>query len=421
MSAPPASQRLSPLTEKLLCGVLLAVALLQFAWYFVYRPLAMHGVDFTVLWRASRQVLLGASAYSQPAVLIGPGGWEVFKYPQFLALATAWLGALPFYTAETVWKLFLLGCCALVGWSSVRLACTHAHGGEGPGLPWMTPRLAAVGMLLALSMFSSFAWSLELGQVGPILALLLLWAYLECRRQRDLWAGSALALAMLIKLVPALIIVQGAIHRRWKAVLGALAIAAAYLMGLAAFGLLRDEFRYFTLIVPSIPRLTTIVSHSLIQWLVARCAPATLADPQRHAAAITATQAVFLVIYFVPLVIAAWRGRTWASCFPVALVGLPLVSPVLEGHHFVILWAAWVAHYTLFIEGRMSARLAALLLLCWLPIFLVTTFHQLMTDAPLHFVPTFANVAVWILSIVAAQRTDELTHRKSAPEGFQPH
>jgi len=381
----------------------------------------MHGVDFTVLWRASRQVLLGASVYSEPAVLIGPGPWEVFKYPQLLALATAWLGALPFDTAETVWKLLLLACCALVGWSSVQLACTHARRGEGPGLPWMTARLAALGMLLALSMFSSFAWSLALGQVGPVLALLLLWAYLACRRQRDLWAGSALTLATLIKLAPVLILVQGAIHRRWKAVLAALVIAAAYIMGLAACGLLRDEFLYFTEIVPSIPRLTTIVSFSLIQWLVDHCAPASLADRQRHSTAMVAVQAVSLVVYFVPLATMAWRGRTWASCFPVALVGIPIVSPVLEGHHFVILWAAWVAHYTLFVEGRIPARLAVVLLLCWLPIFLVTTFYHLMTWQALCFVPTFANVAVWILSIGVAQQTDENAHRKSASEGVQPH
>lgn len=378
-----------------------AVSLLQFCYYFLWVPFSMHGVDFTVLWRTARQVWEGHPTYVPPAVLIGPDHWEVFKYPQFLAVVCAWLGALELSQAEVVWKILMVACslgCGILAASLAASAAEPQSFGRARAAV-CSPTLARVGAFLALSSYSSFGWSIELGQVGPLLALLVLGAYAAARARRQAGAGAVLAVAALVKVLPSLLVVQAMFHRRWRVVAAAAAVALSYGAVLVVLGRLDDELHYFRVVVPKLAYLAHPVSYSLIEWLILRFSPEALASPERFVTVQHSWLAVMLFFYFLAMATLVRRGCRWLDGLTPALVGLLVLSPVVEGHHYVILWAAWVHHYLLFLRGKINSWRVAVLTVCWLPIFLSASFHKHMTAEEVRFIPTFATLALWFASL----------------------
>ncbi len=394
---------LSQKQQKVLAGFFIAVAILQLSYYFVYRPLSMHGVDFTVLWRAAHQVCIGASPYDPPEVLIGKDGWEVFKYPQFLALVMSWLGLFPLYSAEVIWKIILL----VASFAALDLSLRHLRKQLSSLSPPLCPSpqsrfLALAGMVLAYSLFSPLSWSLELGQVGSLLLLLMLAAAMSISARRDVSVGLFFSLATLIKLTPVFLLFQGGLHRRWKSVLAAALTIVLYAALLGGAGFWREEIRYFTEVLPSIPQLTRLVSHSFLD-LLAHLVMWGGGDAISHDAPVqTVLHAGASVVYLAVLFSLAWRGLSWEECYPVGLIGVLVISPVVEGHHYVILWPAWLAQYGLVLQRRLPLWLGVMILGAWLPIFLATTFAHRVGGAAWQYVPAVSCAILWVLSILVA-------------------
>ncbi|MCX7625743.1 MAG: DUF2029 domain-containing protein [Candidatus Sumerlaeaceae bacterium] len=333
---------------------------------------------------------------------MGSDGWEVFKYPQFLAALTSWLGACPLRIAELIWKLFMLSCILLIGGLSARHILAASDRGE-QCLPWRLYRSLHVGgTLAALSFFSPLSWSLELGQVGPLLALVVLIAYLAISSGNESRASVATALGALIKVSPGLLLFPFVIRRRWHAVNASAAVLITYMAALAFLVRLRDELTYFTSVAPEIPALTHYVSHSLFQILtkVARVDPDQ--TPEGYRLSLVAFQSIALVLYLAMLGMLARRKCSLGQLWLVSLTGLVVISPVVEGHHFVVLWPAFLEFYRNVLVGRLPRVFVPLHVLVWLPIFLSAPLNKLSTAETLRFLPTTAALILWLLTSILA-------------------
>lgn len=404
MQKPTNAKKIFPVGEWVLFYLLIGIAVGQFGFYFLYVPFHMHGVDFTVLWRAARQLLRGEPVYMPPPVLVGQDHWEVFKYPQFLAGLTAWLGALPLERAEFIWKTLMVGCIIATGWISAAVVwrtCRQAPGAR----TYVSPRVALAGIIASLSLFSPLAWSLELGQVGPFLMLMLTLAFRSQLRCEYLRAGVWIGLASLLKVQPVLLYVPHVLWRKWRALVAAVILAAAYVLTLAAVGRLRDEIQYFSAILPDVPRLAHVVSFSVFGALSELLHLDPTASPERYQMLLATHEAIALGGYLGVLWILKRSGSGFTQCWIVALVALPLVSPVLEGHHFVILWPAWLWHVLLGLRGRLPRHLLIILILCWLPILQAGSFHRLTTTHALRYIPVLGNAALFTASVILALRS----------------
>jgi alpha-1,2-mannosyltransferase len=144
---------------------------------------------------------------------------SAYIYPPLLAVALRPLALLPYHRANQIW--FLLN-ASLFAASLVLLA-----GWRASGLRFE----AAAGILLLAINFHPTYRSFACGQVGLVMLLLTAGALWALERDRDLLAGSAVALAAAIKLTPAILIVYFLAVRRYRAA------AAAVLAGLVLLGL----------------------------------------------------------------------------------------------------------------------------------------------------------------------------------------
>jgi alpha-1,2-mannosyltransferase len=408
----PRGRALSPQTVLLIRVAFLLVAIFQFSAYFVARPFSMHGVDYTVLWRAAHQLVHGQGVYDHPPILIGNDHWEVFKYPQFTAFAFSWLGWIRGFAGEVVWKVLMLTCLGgaiamMFPWR--RLLTDIPSGSAGPPRPdggrdLVARNLPLIAALL-LSVFSPASWALSIGQIGPLILLLatcLTWALLA---RRDGVAGVFWALLCLIKVSPVLLAVYFLIFRRRRVLAMGGVVFAGYAALLAISGRIGDELRYVREIVPEIPYLARVVSYSVSRWITLGFFPAAEANAEWFLSIQRNASLAGTGIYAATAVALKRSGASLADALPTAILGLMLVSPVLEGHHFVLIWPALILHLTLWNRGRVTDAAIAMAMIAWGCILATTTFHQLGTSEAGRFVPTGANIALWCTSVWAAART----------------
>ncbi|AXA36371.1 MAG: hypothetical protein KatS3mg130_1526 [Candidatus Sumerlaea sp.] len=394
-------------TPRYLYVALWALSVAYFAYYYVYKPFSMHGVDFTVLWRAAENFVHGRSVYAEPPILVGADGWEVFKYPQFSALLFSWLAFLPFEIAEWCWKGLLLAAVVVSTWVTYRWVSEADN--EVTSLaapkPLLDRRLLLPLVALSISMFSPLSWALQLGQVGPLLALLLLLHFWLLHRKHELLAGSVWALSVLVKVVPIAMVVYYVAFRRWRFLLGALGTGAFYLLALLVLGRLHDEWDYVVRVAPDIAALTKHVSRSLSHFgeLVASgMFPTESAWMQRIERGIIGGAALLYVLSAAWL---AYRRVNQEAALASAVVGLIVISPVVEGHHFVVLLPALAVQARMWLLGQIQPTQGLIIVLAWLPIFVATLFHQYTTALFQQFIPTLSSFVLWLSSIWAAFST----------------
>lgn len=402
------SQAPSELTPtRYLCVALWGLALTYFGYYYVYKSFSMHGVDFTVLWRAAENFVQGRSVYAEPPILVGADHWEVFKYPQFSAILFSWLALLPFEIAEWCWKGLLLTTVLLS--AGVTNHWVSKAGDMVTSLtaprPFLDRRLVAPLVALAFSMFSPLSWALQLGQVGPLLALLLLLHFWLLHRKHELLAGSVWALSILVKVVPIALIVYYVAFRRWRMLVGALGTVAVYLMALLVLGRLHDEWDYVVRVAPDIAALTKHVSRSLSHFgelVVSGLLPRETVWMHRIQHGIIGGA---VTLYVLSAGWLAYRRVNQEAVLASAVVGLIVISPVVEGHHFVVLLPALAIHARMWLLGQLRPTQGFVILLAWLPIFVATLFHQYTTALFPQYVPTLSSFVLWLSSIWVAFST----------------
>jgi hypothetical protein len=194
--------------NRIMKGAAVLFCLLCAAWYFhetvvtVVPSLGDHS-DFTPYHEAARNILTGKT----PFVTLG------YIYPPLLAYLLTPLALMSYLKARWIWFLISQGCLLAAA-----------------ALMWRATKRDWIG---ACSI--AFVWasgdaapeSLGLGQIGPLLTLLLALAY----TQREWRQTAAVAFGVALKLIPGVLGIVFLVRREWRA-FGMLAAASLVLLAL---------------------------------------------------------------------------------------------------------------------------------------------------------------------------------------------
>jgi hypothetical protein len=311
------------------------------------------GYDFRAYHAAAARVLDGEPLYDLS--FQAAGGFGLFYYPPFFAPLIVPFGLLPEATATWVWILLLLA-AFLAGVAILPVS---------RAVRWWIVLLAGLGWL--------FAYSVKLGQVGPILFLLFAigWRWLDDPAR----VGASAALGTAVKLQPAVLFVWALLTRRWGAIaiggglLAILAVLATLLAGVEAWpdfvrlvGQVADPISTPKNATPGAVAFQLGVPAdvaSWIQWLAMALALGAVVAAARWATAeasylvaAIASQLLspvlwdhYAVLLLLPVAYLCSSGRWWALAIPIAtslpLVGLgpPVLYPIAFGVSLVAtLW-----------------------------------------------------------------------------------
>ncbi len=270
------------------------------------------GYDYHAYANAADRLIHGRPLYD-PAVNVA-GGFAIYLYPPpFVALALPF-ALLPASIAPVAWIAAMLG-TFLVG---VAL------------LPVRREVAWAIVLLGGLSW--PLAYSLKLGQVGPLLFLLFAagWRWLD----RPGRLGLMIALGTIVKVQPAILLVWAGLTRRWQAV------GVALLVGLVA-----------ALLATLLTGLTTWSDY--VELLRRVSAPVTTAHnftpgavAYQLGASEAAAGAIQLAVTVGVLLVTVWAAlRTPAEVgYLTAVIASQLLSPLLWDHYAMLLLlpVAWL-------------------------------------------------------------------------------
>src|SRR5262245_11199527 len=176
--------------------------------------------DFATFYSAAHCFAAGQDPYDPQALraTASHGGWvgRYFYPPPFAAVFVRPLAALPFATARRVWVV--IEAAAYIG------AAWIAAGAVGAVPLVATVPRAVLTVALALP-FAPLYLDLRLGSVRGLLLLCVTLALRARAALRARRAGFWLALAIVLKLAPAVLLVYWALRREWRLVGAALATA----------------------------------------------------------------------------------------------------------------------------------------------------------------------------------------------------
>ena len=327
------------------------------------------GYDFLAYHAAAARVLAGQPAYDTS--FAAAGGFGLFYYPPtFIPLV------LPFG--------LLAPAVATWAWIGVLLA---AFGAGVAALPVSRTTRWVIVLLAAVSW--PFLYAVKLGQVGPLLFLLLAvgWRWME----RGPVLGTTGALGAAIKIQPGLILAWAVLTRRWGAalwgagVLGVLALLATLVAGAGAWT------DFVSLITRVSDPITT--PHNFTPGAVAY----QLGVPRDTAALV---QWVSMAAAAVAVVVTALRLAAVPS-YLVAVIASQLLSPILWDHYALLLLlpVAWLLD-----RGRP-----------WAVLFVLATPVFLVGSLPAWVYP----LAFWacLLAVVAEGASER---RAARPAGAEP-
>jgi alpha-1,2-mannosyltransferase len=270
------------------------------------------GFDYGAYAAAALRLVHGQPLYDTSVNV--SGGFLFFYYPPPFVLLALPFALLPSAAEPEVWiaamaAAFLAGAALLPVRREVRWAIVLLG-----GLSW------------------PLAYSLKLGQVGPLLFLLFAagWRWLE----RPGRLGTVIALGTMVKIQPAVVLAWAALDRRWRTIGVAIAfLAAAALVAslLTGFGTWAD---YVTVLRQVSAPVTT--PHNFTPGAIAFQLGAS-------EAVATAIQLAVTVAVLVAIVCTALRSPAEVG-FLTAVTASQLLSPVLWDHYAMLLLlpVAWL-------------------------------------------------------------------------------
>lgn len=261
--------------------------------------------DFLAYHGAAVRILNGEPLYDLS--FQAAGGFGLFYYPPMFAPLIVPFGLLPEAAAVWLWIAVLLA-SFVIGVAILPVSRTAR---------WWIVLLAGAGLL--------FAYSVKLGQVGPILFLLFAigWRWLE----RPAVVGIAAGLGTAVKLQPAIVFVWALLTRRWTVVL----VGAGLLVVLAIAATLLAGFGAWSDFVQLLGQVTDPISTPK------NAAPGAVAFQMGASVELASiVQWVSVVVVLVAVVVAA-RSATAEASYLVAVVASQLLSPVLWDHYAVLL------------------------------------------------------------------------------------
>jgi hypothetical protein len=262
------------------------------------------GFDFLAYHAAAVRVLNGEPLYDLS--FQAAGGFGLFYYPPMFAPLILPFGLLSETAAVWSW-IALLVVSFVVGVAILPVSRT---------VRWWVLLLAGVGLL--------FAYSVKLGQVGPILFLLFAigWRWLDNPAAVGVTGGLGTA----VKLQPGIVLVWAVLTRRWAEVIigGALLV----ILGLAATllagsGIWSDFVRLVGQVADPI---TTPKNAS----------PGAILYQAGASVEVASTVQWVSVLAVLAAVVAASRWATAEASYLVAVVASQLLSPVLWDHYALL-------------------------------------------------------------------------------------
>jgi alpha-1,2-mannosyltransferase len=175
--------------------------------------------DFNVYYFAAREVAAGRDPYQNSL-----GSWNTYLYPPLLAEMIVPLAMLPLPAAAYLWFLINVGSVAAAAWMAASLAAKDAL------IARDKRPLVAVAAVILIARF--VLDNLHLGQVNNLVAALSVAHLYFYAKRRPFASAAALALAVSIKLTPAILIVYQIAKLRLKLV--SLCIAMLALLTVAS-------------------------------------------------------------------------------------------------------------------------------------------------------------------------------------------
>jgi len=142
-------------------------------------------------------------------------------YPPSSYILFAPLGALPLGVVAVLWYAVNLACTLLIA-----LTVRDLLGRTALTSPW--------GWAATLSVLPAFIGTVLLGQNAPLLIVLVLLAYRLASRGRDLAAGALIAVAALIKVIPAVCLLPFVVRGRLRVAAGFAAAVLFVVLGLGS-------------------------------------------------------------------------------------------------------------------------------------------------------------------------------------------
>lgn len=263
------------------------------------------GYDFLAYHAAAARVLQGQPLYDLS--FESAGGFGLFYYPPLFAPLILPLGLLPETAAVWAWiallvASFVAGLIVLPVSRPVR---------------WWVALVGGVGLL--------FAYSVKLGQVGPILFLLFAvgWRWLDS----PVRVGLTAAIGTAIKLQPAIVFLWALATRRWV-VLGVGAVTIAVLAALATLAAGPGAWSDFLKLLGQVADPITTPKNAT---------PGAVAYQMGVSVEIAAALQWLVTAAVLIAILVAARTATAEASYLVAVIASQLISPVLWDHYAMLL------------------------------------------------------------------------------------
>jgi len=331
----------------------------------LWRPLTRFGVDYDKHWQAARAVLEGNNCY------LGGNLWVGFNYPQASAYAFCWLGLFSVETAEKVWKMTLLALLIGAGWIIMRrcrppapLAAQQAQGAFAARLAtWRHWRLVSAFTLSAYLPATSGLYQGNIDPLNAVLAVAMLGGVLA---GAPLAAGVCWTLLVLVKMVPLALIVPVVLWRQWRILYGFGLTLTAYFVLLLVTGRLGYEWFFVREVIPPVPVWWRTISVSPLGFFMKAAGQwANYNDPYVFLRVNHIFLAIMGPLYVGLLLWLRRRGVGWLRGLEAAMIFYPILSPLLEYHHYVWILPALILQIRRWVMGELPSRRAFAFLAGW--------------------------------------------------------
>ncbi len=241
-----------------------------------------------------------------------------------------------------------------------------------------------------------FLYSIKLGQVGPLLFLLLAVAW----RWRDrLWpVAIAIAVGTLVKVQPAILIVWAVVTGRWRLAGAAVGLLAAICAAGTVFTGIGAWTDYLALLRRISPAADAINNCSVGAVLYQAGVPVEVANGVQWLSALVVAAAVLL----------AWRYARPVAAFQVTVLASQLLTPLLWDHYAMLLLLpiAWLLQ-----RGRYWAVLFSIL--GWVSLLGWTA----LKDSPQRWLATGSIPLIFFACLAALLLEARAERREAAAEG----
>jgi hypothetical protein len=223
----------------LLLAAVACYSLVNYVYNAALNPAAHIGVDFPANYLSAELIRGGQNPYDQAAfnALAASYGWEPqrvtpFVYHPLFAWAMIPLTLLTPHQANVVWIVL----CQIALWAGVFLVGQALTRSKGAWFAAGGKRIWLVGTVLLAANFRPLFTSVQSGRVDAFVFFLVALSFYLLARDKDLWAGLPLGVAILLKVTPGLLLLYLVASRRWRAAASttgvcALLAAASLLLG----------------------------------------------------------------------------------------------------------------------------------------------------------------------------------------------